>query len=101
MEGEGTFYRNLCDDLEWRLARLQGQHDHAQEDVRRSRTSTRLLREIHKIAGLDAPLAQISQQFLHIVLVVLSANRVAILKYSPDTNRFVPECDLGFASQVF
>lgn len=96
LEGERDFYRQQYSELGMRLLRLQEDETRARREARRSRTTTRLIRDIYQLADSNISLEDIGQQFLQIILETLVVSRAALLQYVPAQQRFVARQTLGF-----
>jgi PAS domain S-box-containing protein len=93
---ERDFYRQQCNQLGARLAAAIEAQARARREANRSRTTARLVRDIYRLADAEVSLVELGQHFLQIILEAMRVDRVALLNYQPETNRFVTWFSLGF-----
>jgi len=98
LERQRDFYRQQADELGARVLRLQEDQIRARRETRRSRTTTRLIRDSYQLVDSNVSLEEIDRRFLQIILDALMVSRVALLQYLPAQQRFVARQILGFPS---
>ncbi len=97
LERERDFYRQQCNELGARLLLLQREQAQARQEARFSRTTARLIREVYRLADTAVSLPEMNRRFLQIIQDTLHVDRLALLKYQPDSGSFVAEHTLGFS----
>lgn len=98
LERQRDFYRQQSNELGARLLRSHEEQIRARQEARRSRTATRLIRDLYRLTDSNISLNEIGQRFLQIVLDTLIIDRGVLWQYLPLEQRYVPLQSLGFAS---
>lgn len=93
---ERDFYQQQCNQLGARLAAAIEAQARARREANRSRTTARLIRDIYRLADADVSLVEIGQHSVQIILETMRVDRIALLNYQPEHNRFVTWTRLGF-----
>lgn len=94
---ERDFYRQQCNQLGARLSASIEAQARARREANRSRTTARLVRDIYRLADAEVSLAEIGQHYLQVILDAMRVDRIALLNYQPEHNRFVTWFSLGFS----
>lgn len=96
LERERDFYRQQCNELGVRLLKAQQEQTQARQEARSSRTTAMLIHEIYRLVHAKVSLAELHQRFVQIIGDTLNVDRVALLKYQPESGCFIAEQLLGF-----
>ena len=95
LERQLNYYRQQCDDLGRQVLQLQAEQVRTQREARRSKIVARLVRKAYQLVDGTVDTAQISRQFLQLILSTLNVDCAAILKRGEDKNHFLILNQLG------
>ena len=101
LERERNFYRDQYNDLGKRVLRLTEEQTRASRQVRRSRTTARLIHNVYRqLVSSAVPMDEISEQFLWVISETLSVDRAALFRYEHEEECFVLQHSLDFPPET-
>ncbi len=87
-------------DLKKRFLRLQEEQARLQKETTSTRILAGLIQEAYRLANSEIVLEELCQQFLHILLDTLNADRATFFLYVPEQRSFIMQYALGVEQET-